>query len=421
MFESILPSNATPLEIDIERATAFADLPVEALASFLDPQKIDARFLPWLAFRLAVDFWNDDWSEQKKREVIAKQFNLIRLKGTQAGIAGMLEIVDSLLRQVVTNPTRVFASGTITKEQRDEWLSRMPQIRVYFASSAGTKGGKGFAGADGRAAGAFAGHTFAAFDAADAIYGRRAVLRAASGEEIPLRRSTLETVTDTRTAVEVERLHIPGKAGPALFAGGFVARDFITSKNKEARIVTYALDRSYDDRTSRLHLDTLVPGLDPIDVKYDRYADKLPRPALVAFISSFAGHCFASRDDAANHIYDRIYLHDKNVDVPWTKAHSFANHSRLGIKKFHAELLVESRSKGIPQAVYGGVGFTGRGFATKENLTKTKLAYAAVRRSKAARDRVKVDTQTVRPLNFGDRFKFGDGIKFGTRVRHRLR
>jgi hypothetical protein len=296
----------------------------------------------------------------------------------------------------------------------------MPQIRIYFANYRGEAGPSAFVGNDGRARGAFAGHAFARFDAADAIYGRKAVLRYPDGREIALRRSTLETTTETRASADIDRLHMPGEAGPAVFIGGFNGRGFFTKKNKQPAIITYRLDRTYDASVSELHLDTVAPGLEPIDIRYERFSDRLPRgPA--AFIGDFAGHRFAMKDDAANHIYDRVFLHDPTVDVPWTKAHSFANHIRLGIAKFRAELQVEAKSKGRPRASYAGVTFCGRGFATKENLTKTKLAYAAVRRSKAARDRVKVETQTTRPFTFGDGFKFGDGIKFGSKARNRLR
>jgi phage tail P2-like protein len=99
-FETILPSNATELERRLERVTAFPDLPIEALASMLDPKRIDAKLLPWLAFRLSTDIWSDDWSEEKKRSVLAQQFDLHRLKGTKEGIARMLEIVDAHLLQV---------------------------------------------------------------------------------------------------------------------------------------------------------------------------------------------------------------------------------------------------------------------------------------------------------------------------------
>ncbi|MCW1412211.1 phage tail protein I [Rhizobium sp. 1AS11] len=415
-FETILPSNSTPLERDIEKATAFPDLPIDALASLVDARKIDARLLPWLAYRFAADIWDDNWSEGKKREVVAQQFDLHRLKGTKEGISRMLGVVDATLLDSVSFPQRVFATAGISKEQRNAWLARMPEIRVYFAATTGTAGPDAFA----RGLGAFVGHGFARFDAAAAIYGRRAVVRYPDGKEISLRRSTVETVVETRQSVDVDRLHIPGEAASALFAGGFLGGAFVTKRNKQASIITYTLNRTYDSSASELHLDTVAPGLDPIDVKYERYADQLPRgPGL--FVGDFLRRHYVLTDDAANHIYDRVFLHDPTVDAPWTKAHSFVNHARLGIARFHAELLVDAKSKTRPRAGFAGLAYCGRAFATNENLSRTKLAYAAVRRSKALRDRVKVDTQTTRTVTFGDGFKFGDGIKFGSKVRNRLR
>ncbi|NKW09411.1 hypothetical protein HGG76_05800 [Ochrobactrum tritici] len=49
----------------------------------------------------------------------------------------MLEVVDSSLREVIHYPRRAFASAVISKQQRDAWLERMPQIRIYFANYQG--------------------------------------------------------------------------------------------------------------------------------------------------------------------------------------------------------------------------------------------------------------------------------------------
>lgn len=417
--ESIIP-NASKTVRDLERATSFPELGISKLSSLVDPYKIPAEFLPWLAFRFSVDIWRDDWPEEKKRSVIAGQFNLHRLKGTEAGIAGMLAVADSRLLETVAFPQKMFASGTITKEQRNAWLARMPQLRVYFSSERGTKGASGFAGEDGRKAGAYAGHFFARFDAARAIYGRRATIRYPDGSEVLLRRAAIETVQETRQAVEVERVSIPGKAGPAFFAGGFLRGRFVTAKNEQAKLITYRLDRSYDSSKSELHLDTVRPGLDPVDVRYERYSDRGTKGAAF-FAGDFIGHGFVTEDLARLRLFDRVILHDPSVDVPWVRAHSFAGHGRIGMKPFHAEMLVDTKVERSRGGFFAGVSFIGRAFATNENLQRAKLAYAAIRRSKAARDRVKVDTQTTRPVKFGDGFKFGDGIKFGTKVRNSIR
>lgn len=419
-FETILPSNAGPLELALERATAFPELPISALADLSDPADIDSDFLPWLAYRFATDFWLDEWDEETRRDVLKQQFDLHRLKGTEEGTRRMLALVGARLVQTITYPQRIFAMGSITKEQRNAWLARMPQIRVYLVSAKGKKEADAFAGADGRRKGAFAGNLFARLDRGAALYGRKAVLRSADGVEVTLRRSTVETVTETKTAVQADRIHIPGEAGPALFVRGFAGRGFATSKNKQASIVTYSLDRTYDSVRSTLHLDTVAPGLTPIDVKYERVSDiGTAGPSL--FVGRFLRNTFVTDDDAEQHLYDRVYLHDDTVDAPWSRAHSFVGHARIGMAPYRAEMLIEARSKTIRRATYSNRVFIGRVFAVSENLQKTKLAYAAIRRSKAARDRILVDTQTVRARTFGDGIPMDGSFSFGDHVKKRLR
>lgn len=423
-FESILPSNSTPLERALERASAFPDLPIDALGDLTNAEAIDSRFLPWLAYRFATDIWLDEWDEEKRRDVIRQQFELHRLKGTEEGIRRMLALVDARVVQSVTYPQRAFAGRAINKAERDEWLARMPQIRVYLVNERGTAGADAFVGADGRGHGAFAGHMFVRLDRAEAIYGRRAVLRNPDGSETPLRRATIVEDVETRQGFELDRVSIPGEAGPALFAGGFVGHGFVTRKNKPARVITYQLNREYDSRTSELHLDTIIPGLDPVDVKYERVSDRAPA-GLAQFVGARAGvlsiaRRFLSEDRAKWRLYDRVYLHDDTVDAPWVRSHSFAGHARLGMKPYHAEMLVEARSARQRRATYANRIYAGGTFAVSENLNRLRWVYAAIRRSKAARDRILIDTQTLRPWRWGDGIPMDGSFRFGQRVRSRL-
>ncbi|MCB5201721.1 phage tail protein I [Neorhizobium sp. T786] len=420
MFESIIP-HTTKIERDAERATAFPDLPIDGLASFVDPMKIDARFLPWLAYRFAVDIWNDEWTEEKKRDVVAQQFELHRLKGTEEGIRRTLSLVDATLLETVRFPQRAFAMRPVTKEQRDAWLARMPEIRVYLHTERGMAGADAFGRPDGIAPpSSFAGHAFARLDRAEAIYGRRAVIRYPDGREVSVRRSTVETVTETKTAAVYDRIHIPGEIGPALFVGGFARGRFVTRRNTAAQIVTFSLDRTYDAKKSELHLSTAAPSLQPIDVKYERISDTAPAgPSL--FVGQFLKRKFVTDDRAEWHLFDRVRLQDPDVDAPWARAHSFANRVRIGMKPFHAELLVESKSRKIRRAAYANRSYFGGVFSTKENLTKLKWVYAAIRRSKAVRDRILVDTQTLRRRTFGGGIPFDGSFKFGDRVRNTLK
>ncbi|OHV85806.1 phage tail protein I [Ensifer sp. LCM 4579] len=417
-FETILPSNAKPLELDLEKATAFLSiLGLEDLGDLTNPRAIRADLLPWLAYRFSTDIWREEWSAEKRRDVVAQQFDLHRLKGTAEGIRRMVELVDAEIKQIIVPPKRIFAMPAIGKAARNAWLARMPQIRVYLANNKGTIGADAFGGVDGRARGAFAGRAFARLDRAAAIYGRRAVIRQPDGTETNVRRSEVETTVQQRTAREFDRIHIPGKIGPALFAGGFVGKGFVTKRNKQAEIVTFSLDRQYDAVLSELHLSTVSPGLDPVDVKYSRVSDRWrPGPALYA--RRFKG--FAIPDRAAEHLYDRIFLNDPAVDAPWVRAHSYAGHARIGMPAFRADMLIKKMSKKQRRAGFAGHTFVGRSFSTKEDLTALKMIYAAVRRSKAARDRVFVDTQTLRRPVFGDGIPLDGTFKFGQSAKRRL-
>jgi phage tail P2-like protein len=97
MTHSLLPPNTTPLERAAETATARigeVPFPIERL---WDPQQIPSEWLPWLAWGLSVDSWDEDWSEQAKRDAVADSIALHRIKGTRASVEAVLGRFDQLL------------------------------------------------------------------------------------------------------------------------------------------------------------------------------------------------------------------------------------------------------------------------------------------------------------------------------------
>lgn len=56
-----------------------------------NPHTAPAQTLPWLAWALSVDDWDPDWSEERKREVIAASVELHRIKGTLRSVKLALE------------------------------------------------------------------------------------------------------------------------------------------------------------------------------------------------------------------------------------------------------------------------------------------------------------------------------------------
>lgn len=86
---SLLPPNSTPLERTLERATAPA-LDPEVIRTLWNPATCPAHLLPWLAWALSVDEWDDSWDEATQRRVIAASIVIHRRKGTVGAVRAAL-------------------------------------------------------------------------------------------------------------------------------------------------------------------------------------------------------------------------------------------------------------------------------------------------------------------------------------------
>ena len=89
---SLLPPGKTPLEIALEGATAPRVSP-DQIRDLWDPLKCPEPLLPWLAWALSVDLWEDDWTEAEKRAVIDASIEVHRHKGT---VSAMRRVTEAL-------------------------------------------------------------------------------------------------------------------------------------------------------------------------------------------------------------------------------------------------------------------------------------------------------------------------------------
>ncbi len=88
---TLLPSSATPLERAVAAADArISDTPTP-VRDVWNPYSCPADILPWLAFAYSVDEWDEKWSTEIKREVIAQSLEVKRTKGTPGGVQRALE------------------------------------------------------------------------------------------------------------------------------------------------------------------------------------------------------------------------------------------------------------------------------------------------------------------------------------------
>lgn len=64
---------------------------IEGVAKYFDPRAVNAEFLEWLGTWLAV-LRDNNWPEEKRRELLARAFQLYALRGTARGLRQMIEL-----------------------------------------------------------------------------------------------------------------------------------------------------------------------------------------------------------------------------------------------------------------------------------------------------------------------------------------
>lgn len=90
----LLPPNQTRLEAALARAPDIeARVSADTIATLWDATRCPARLLPWLAWSLSVDDWDDAWDDTTKRGVIASSIEIHRRKGTPWAVRRALSLL----------------------------------------------------------------------------------------------------------------------------------------------------------------------------------------------------------------------------------------------------------------------------------------------------------------------------------------
>lgn len=91
---TLLPPSSTPLEraVDLTAAQRLAALPA-VVTSLWNAETCPAALLPYLAWAMSVDEWNDGWGVDKKRAVIKESRYIHQHKGTLSAIKRALTAI----------------------------------------------------------------------------------------------------------------------------------------------------------------------------------------------------------------------------------------------------------------------------------------------------------------------------------------
>lgn len=388
---------ATPWEIahdyaDWKQWSAYS---AEEIRDTRDPWNTAARLLPPLAFDYSVDIWKDAWPELKKREAIALSPRLHRLKGTEQGLREAIALAGGELLKVVTPPAKTFLSPNTTPEQRAEFLSRYPQLRIYPKRSIGTARGL-FPGS----ARSFHNRYFPL--KSEAFF--RALPRAFMwdhGAETEL--TVLQRRYETETLTVEERVELRMRAPQRLNHYDALAnrRIFALSATAARRIFTVHTRTTLEvPGETTLSRRVVYPSLDPINVLADSVAElgvrKIPTLGR-AYPGArwFTGFPQISR--AKERIYRRTYLFDPSRPLKTKGATTFLGIARLGMPPHNAELTVRVRGRQHP--------FRAQRFVAGFVLHRPKEELAFVKRAivthKRLSDRILISTKTTVPVTAG--------------------
>jgi phage tail P2-like protein len=452
--EKILYRSASGLEkamadVDGERLIGTY---AEIIKDQWDPYRISYNNLPYLGYAQGVLLWEQGWSESTQREWVSNQFEYKSLRGTQAGIEMALKYSGRdftggyTVQQAMRPPQSFFASPSMSKEAYDFWIHLLPEVRITFYE------GVGWDGVDVLYSDHGGVNDFVGLDDGAALHGRKAFLRI-RGKDIPLQIYTFTKEVNGRTTVDFERISLPGIAGPAYMQDDFVNDEqFVCAETVKPRLVTVRIDGSYSHEQSQLHLDTVLPGMEPIDVRYERTSDigwgnsfffvgdwsdsrnithpsdlphpdhelpdTIPRPEHPIVLPPTPPNTIPypvppvpivyyadAGYDASRMLADRVFLYDPDIVGTITGGVSFVGVDYVSWPAYTADLMIDLHTDDDVWSWFGDEGFVtdDNYFASEPDLRDFDRGNRAVITSQALRDRVRVAYDPTRLIELRER------------------
>jgi hypothetical protein len=405
--QTLLPPNHTAFEKAFDLTGARIDELAVDIPELVRPWEIPATHLAWLAWGLSVDLWEKEWSEDTHRTLAARSLPMHARKGTQASIAEHIRIMGADPRRFIVPPAKTFMMEGFTEEERQAFLARFPQLRIYPFVTRGTY--------------QFAHFTSAAFGRSKAFLDASNIkdvgawsrfIRTAKlwdrGEETTL---TIRAVTPEGVgrfhAAAFDEVVLGAKPTRALHldappkARAFLVDDFGVAQ----RLIRIPRDASYSYRLGRETYTTTWPDADLIDVRPQHIAEQHEgQPtALYAARRQFIQGKHLPPTISWRFIYERWHVHDP-ARVPDVRIRStHLGFTRLGMPPYHAEIRTRIKGRLAPRTAGPFV----NGYLMTGDRRPIGRVREAVRVSKSLRDRVLLDTRTWRFPRAGDRLKVG--------------
>jgi len=343
-----------------------------------DIDRVPASALPHLADQFHMRHtvaWRRATTDAERRALVKAGIVRHRIKGTLAGFRLAAKDAGAELVGAITPPAKLFAGAGLTAAERNAFVARYPQLRIYRYRNRSQR-----VGAMLHACHAGASH-FCSTTARERIAPRAMLWRAG-------------VVTALRLDEEsgVASIVVPGTAGRGGFCGTHAR--FAARLDAAARSYRVRLSDVYQagDLLRRIPLRV---GLEPIDVRYDLVAE----PGVEAGL--FAGRWLVGTlraSTARDRLYQRLYLFDADVAVTRREVVQHLNQGRLSLPAFHAELAVRIRGRAHPGAAWRFV----HGCLVAQPRSNFDDCMEAMRDVARGADRIAINTVINRPAAAGE-------------------
>ena len=354
-----------------------------------DIDRVPASVLPHLADQFHIRHtvaWRRGQTDAERRGLVKAAIARHRVKGTLAGFRLAAQDAGAQLVEAIVPPAKTFAGVALTIEERNAFVARYPQLRLYPQRLNGRKVGAMLIGL-------YPGASVhpVQSDAELRLAPRAFLFR--DGVETPLDVLVREQQTTTRLATTVTEVRKPGLGRPLAFCGN-VCR-WPARSDAKLRIYRLVLESPYQSQIETLRRVTVSPALSPITVRYDWIAGEGRTTGIHAgrFVSGYL-----QRSTAHERIYRRTWLFDPDVDIARRGAMSFCGSSRLSMPAFNAELTVAVQGRLDKRQAGRFV----QGFLVRADMTRYQDAFEAMRDVARAADRVGIDTMALKPITAGN-------------------
>jgi hypothetical protein len=350
-------------------------------------------------------------TEAERRQLVIDGIAWHRLKGTLGGLRWTGRRAGLAIVRAITPPARVYCAPTLTRPEREAFLARYPQLRLYRYRSRGQRLANGWY----CNAAYVAGRQYPVVTDAILRLGWRAFLWQAAGGETPLTTLVRELARDQALAVLDLAIRRPGAAGWGTYPNRPPpGHQYLVSQDGGGRLFNVRLDQPYRAFDETVHTHAARPGLGLIEIRYQpvaapgwRHGVHLGggRDRLVAAAQDPAPPspwrwqrpCVAGYlcdNGARDRLYRRFHLFDPTVAVGRRGKSTHLGTLKLGMPAYTAELRTSQPARRSPRLM----GRYCDGYLAPRTVSRLETGRAVLRQAAAARDRVWLDSHDLQPV-----------------------